>query len=114
MAIGVTIAFALALARIVGFLLAKKTSLLYILPQELVDGINHFPLMAYPIFILLSEYMNTVAITQYLINVSSTLFVYLLIGITQVNISSSILFAGLYEEIVADTSGLDIMLIPAV
>ena len=58
MAVGVPIALALSLAPIIGFMLADKWTFLNIVPQKLLGGINQFPLLAIPLFILSGEVMN--------------------------------------------------------
>ena len=74
---------------------------------------NSFPLMAVPFFILAGEVMNHGGITQSIVRFSQTLIGHFRGGLAQVNILSSVLFAGLSGSAVADTSALGKMLIPA-
>ena len=113
MAIGVPIAFALALAPIVGFMLADKWTFLNIVPQKLVGGINQFPLLAIPLFILSGEVMNAGGVTSRLVAVARAFVGHFRAGLAQVNIATSMLFAGLSGSAVADTSALGSMMIPA-
>ncbi len=113
MAIGVPIVFSLSLAPIYGFLVADKAFFLQTLPQKLYIGINQFPLLAIPLFILAGELMNTGGITQRLVNLANALVGHFRAGLAQVNIVASMLFAGLSGSAVADTSALGSMLIPA-
>ena len=113
MAVGVPIAFALALAPIVGFMLADKWTFLNIVPQRLVGGINQFPLLAIPLFILSGEVMNAGGVTSRLVAVARAFVGHFRAGLAQVNIATSMLFAGLSGSAVADTSALGSMMIPA-
>jgi tripartite ATP-independent transporter DctM subunit len=113
MAVGVLVAFALSAAPIVGFILAEKWAFLNIVPQKLISGINQFPLLAIPLFILAGEVMNAGGVTSRLVSVASVFVGHFRAGIAQVNIASSLLFAGLSGSAVADTSALGSMLIPA-
>ncbi|GAB5381331.1 MAG: TRAP transporter large permease [Aliiglaciecola sp.] len=81
--------------------------------NRLYSGMNSFPLMAVPFFILAGELMNQGGITRSIVHFSQTLIGHLRGGLAQVNILSSVLFAGLSGSAVADTSALGKMLIPA-
>ncbi len=88
----------------------KDITLLY---RNLYNGMDSFPLMAIPFFMLAGELMNKGGITVRLVEFSQALMGHLRGGLAQVNILSSILFAGLSGSAVADTSALGSMLIPA-
>ena len=113
MSIGLPIVFALSLAPIFGFLVADKAFFLQTLPQKLYIGINQFPLLAIPLFILAGEIMNSGGITQRIVNLANAMVGHFRAGLAQVNIVASMLFAGLSGSAVADTSALGSMLIPA-
>jgi len=113
MAIGLPIVFALSLAPIFGFVMADKEFFLQTLPQKLYIGINQFPLLAIPLFILAGEIMNNGGITQRIVNLANAMVGHFRAGLAQVNIVASMLFAGLSGSAVADTSALGSMLIPA-
>ena len=113
MLIGVPIAFSLGLATVSGFIIDDKIVYLKLLPQRLFLGINQFPLLAIPLFILAGEIMNVGGITQRLVSFANSLVGHLRGGLAHVNIFSSILFAGLSGSAVADTSALGSILIPA-
>ncbi len=113
MVIGVPIVFGLGIAPAIGFVLADKEVFLKLIPQRLFLGINQFPLLAIPLFILAGELMNVSGITQALVRFANVLVGHLRGGLAQVNIVSSVLFAGLSGSAVADTSALGSMLIPA-
>ncbi len=112
MAIGLPIAFALILAPGIS-LLVENPARISLLIRRLYNGVDSFPLMAVPFFILAGEVMNVGGITTSLVNFSKALIGHFRGGLAQVNILSSILFAGLSGSAVADTSALGSMLIPA-
>ena len=103
-------------------LLAAPGLLLYLNGQErditllyrnVYNGIDSFPLMAIPFFMLAGELMNRGGITMRLVEFSQAFMGHLRGGLAHVNILSSMLFAGLSGSAVADTSALGSMLIPA-
>lgn len=113
MSVGVPVAIALSAAPIIGFVLAEKATFLNIIPQKLIGGINQFPLLAIPLFILAGEVMNKGGVTLRLIAVANVFVGHFRAGLAQVNIATSLLFAGLSGSAVADTSALGSMMIPA-
>ena len=112
-AAGVPIVFALVLAPLAGFLLADQFVFLKVLPQRMFAGINQFPLLAVPLFMLAGEIMNVGDITRRLVRFANALIGHVRGGLAHVNILSSIMFAGLSGSAVADTSALGSILVPA-
>ena len=88
----------------------RDIALLY---RNVYTGMDSFPLMAIPFFMLAGELMNRGGITMRLVEFSQALMGHLRGGLAHVNILSSMLFAGLSGSAVADTSALGSMLIPA-
>ncbi|WP_306145442.1 TRAP transporter large permease [Roseibium sp. MMSF_3412] len=88
----------------------RDITLLY---RNVYNGMDSFPLMAIPFFMLAGELMNKGGITTRLVEFSQALMGHLRGGLAHVNILSSMLFAGLSGSAVADTSALGSMLIPA-
>ncbi|MEX0344977.1 MAG: TRAP transporter large permease [Rhizobiaceae bacterium] len=88
----------------------RDMALLY---RNVYNGMDSFPLMALPFFMLAGELMNRGGITTRLVEFSQALMGHLRGGLAHVNILSSILFAGLSGSAVADTSALGSTLIPA-
>ncbi len=98
-----------------GFLLwlngqERDLALLY---RNVFNGIDSFPLMAIPFFMLAGEMMNRGGITGRLVEFSQSMMGHFRGGLAHVNILSSMLFAGLSGSAVADTAALGSMLIPA-
>ncbi|WP_298836664.1 TRAP transporter large permease [uncultured Roseobacter sp.] len=88
----------------------KDITLLY---RNVYNGMDSFPLMAIPFFMLAGELMNRGGITMRLVEFSQAMMGHFRGGLAHVNILSSMLFAGLSGSAVADTSALGSMLIPA-
>ncbi len=111
--IGLPVFFALLSAPGILLYLNGQERDLTLLYRNLYNGMDSFPLMAIPFFMLAGELMNKGGITLRLVEFSQALMGHLRGGLAQVNILSSILFAGLSGSAVADTSALGSMLIPA-
>ncbi len=84
-----------------------------LLYRNVYNGMDSFPLMAIPFFMLAGELMNRGGITMRLVEFAQAMMGHLRGGLAHVNILSSMLFAGLSGSAVADTSALGSMLIPA-
>ena len=80
--------------------------------RNIYNGIDSFPLMAIPFFMLAGELMNQGGITMRLVAFAQSLVGHVRGGLAHVNILSSMLFAGMSGSAVADTSALGSMLIP--
>lgn len=109
---GVPIVFALIFGPSIDFLVQGKETMYKIMIQRDFAGINQFALLAVPLFILAGELMNRGGITERLVQFARTLVGHFHGGLAQVNILSSIMFAGLSGSAVADTSALGSILIP--
>ena len=81
--------------------------------RNIYNGIDSFPLMAIPFFMLAGELMNRGGITLRLVEFSQAMMGHLKGGLAHVNVLTSMLFAGLSGSAVADTSAIGSMLIPA-
>ena len=111
--IGLPVFFGLLAAP--GFLLwlngqPRDLALLY---RNVYNGMDSFPLMAIPFFMLAGVLMNRGGITARLVEFSQAIMGHFRGGLAHVNILSSMLFAGLSGSAVADTSAIGSMLIPA-
>lgn len=80
--------------------MGRDAALMY---RNIYNGIDSFPLMAIPFFMLAGELMNKGGITLRLVEFSHTLIGHFRGGLAHVNIMSSMLFAGLSGSAVADT-----------
>jgi len=88
----------------------RDMALLY---RNVYNGMDSFPLMAIPFFMLAGELMNRGGITARLVEFAQAMMGHFRGGLAHVNVLSSMLFAGLSGSAVADTSAIGSMLIPA-
>ncbi|SES28065.1 TRAP transporter large permease [Salipaludibacillus aurantiacus] len=109
--IGVPIAFSLLLSGI-SLMIYMDLFSTQLLSQNLLNGVNNFPLMAVPFFILAGELMNKGGLSQRIIDFSMTLFGHVRGGMGYVAILACLLFAGLSGSAVADVAALGAILIP--
>ncbi len=113
LAAGAPVVFALLIGPGLSLAVDDQTQFYSALLTRLYNGIDSFPLMAVPFFILAGEFMNAGGVTSALVRFSQSMIGHLRGGLAQVNIMSSLLFAGLSGSAVADASALGKMLIPA-
>lgn len=114
MAIGMPVVFALLIGPGLSLVIDGTDERFFAkLLSSVYTGIYSFPLMAVPFFVLAGELMNSGGITRSIVKFSESMIGHFRGGLAQVNILSSILFAGLSGSAVADTSALGKMLIPA-
>jgi len=111
--IGLPVFFALLFAPGILLWLNGQERDIALLYRNVYNGMDSFPLMALPFFMLAGEVMNRGGITVRLVEFSQALMGHLRGGLAHVNILSSMLFAGLSGSAVADTSALGSTLIPA-
>lgn len=110
--IGTPIAFSLGISGVIGFLVYDP-GLLHLIPQRMYAGVDTFPLMAVPFFILAGELMGTSGILARLVRFADTLVGHIRGGLAHVNILASMIFAGISGSAIADASALGSTLIPA-
>lgn len=79
---------------------------LYILPRMVADGVENPGLLAVPFFILAGNLMNAVGMTDKIFNFATKLVGHFRAGLAQVNVVSSMIFAGISGSAVADIAGL--------
>ncbi|MFC3123165.1 TRAP transporter large permease [Agaribacter flavus] len=103
--LGVPIAFALAIASLVAILIEGSIPDLVVLHQ-MVGGMDSFPLLSIPFFILAGALMNQGGITKRIFDFAGALMGWLRGGLGHVNVGASILFSGMSGAAVADAGGL--------
>jgi len=109
--IGVPVAFSLGTATIV--YLSIKGVTISLIAQRMFTGLDVFPFMAIPFFILAGNLMGKSGITKKLVHLSDVLVGYIRGGLAHVNIVSSMFFAGISGSALADIASIGAMLIPA-
>ena len=81
--------------------------------QRMVYGVNSFPLLAIPFFLLVGRLMNIGGITDRIYTFCSVLIGHVRGGLAHVNIMGSMIFAGMTGSAVSDAVGLGQMEIKA-
>ncbi|WP_265515868.1 TRAP transporter large permease [Nitratireductor luteus] len=74
--------------------------------HRMINGVDSFPLLAVPFFILAGNLMNTAGITERIFNFAKALVGWMRGGLGHVNIGASVIFAGMSGAAVADAGGL--------
>jgi tripartite ATP-independent transporter DctM subunit len=84
-----------------------------IVAQRMLYGVNSFPLLAIPFFLLVGRLMNTGGITDRIFSFCNALIGHVRGGLGYVNILASMIFAGMSGSAVSDAVGLGQMEIKA-
>jgi len=82
-------------------------------PQRLIGGIDSFPLLAVPCFILAGIAMNTGGVTERIYGFARALVGHLTGGLGHVNVMGSLIFSGMSGSAIADAGGLGLLEIKA-
>jgi tripartite ATP-independent transporter DctM subunit len=110
--IGTPISFALGISGVIG-LSIQNPDFLRLVPQRMFAGIDSFPLMAIPFFVLAGELMGTSGILVRLVRLAEALVGHIRGGLAHVSIVASMIFAGISGSAIADASALGSTLVPA-
>ncbi len=102
--LGVPVAISLGLASLAYIAIEGLPDVLLI--HRMIGGIDSFPLLAIPFFILAGHLMNTGGITTKIFTFARTLVGWLPGGLGHVNVGASVIFAGMSGAAVADAGGL--------
>ncbi|MEZ5845708.1 MAG: TRAP transporter large permease [Geminicoccaceae bacterium] len=81
--------------------------------QRMADGLNSFPLLAVPLFILAASILNSAGITNHLFGFARALVGHISGGLGHVNVLASLFFSGMSGSAMADAGGLGKMEIEA-
>ena len=104
--IRVPVSIAIGAAVLMTFLTSDFSDSLYIIPQQILEGVNKPSLAAVPFFIMAGNLMNVVGMTDRIFNFANALVGHFKAGLAQVNVLSSMIFAGVSGAAVADCAGL--------
>ena len=110
--IGVPIAFCLGTTGLLGLVLSEVASF-QIVPQRMFTGMDMFPLMAIPLFILAGSLMEEGGITRRLVHFSNLLVGHFRGGLAHTSIVASMFLSGISGAGVADAAAIGSLLIPA-
>lgn len=103
--IGLPVAVALGGASLLYVALTGDLPLLVVV-HRMVNGIDSFPLLAVPFFIMAGNLMNSAGITDRIFNFALAAVGWARGGLGHVNVFASIIFAGMSGTAVADAGGL--------
>src|SRR6478672_5823885 len=105
MSSGIPVAIAMAGASLAYILLSGNLPP-FVVIHRMVGGIDSFPLLAVPFFILAGNLMNNAGITTRIYNFALALVGWMKGGLGHVNIIGSVIFAGMSGTAMADAAGL--------
>jgi tripartite ATP-independent transporter DctM subunit len=105
---GMAIAFAMGITSLIVVLVDRGIGNIPfgMIAQRMVYGVNSFPLLAIPFFLLAGRLMNTSGITDRIFNFCNVLIGHVRGGLGHVNILASMIFAGMSGSAVSDAVGL--------
>src|SRR5882762_8375838 len=105
MLFGLPVAVAMAGASLV-YILTSGSVPDIVVAQRMIAGIESFPLLAVPFFILAGNLMNIAGITGRIYDFAVALVGWMKGGLGQVNIIGSVIFSGMSGTAIADAAGL--------
>jgi tripartite ATP-independent transporter DctM subunit len=103
--VGVPVAVALAGSAAVFIFFSGATPPM-VVAHRMINGVDSFPLLAVPFFILAGNLMNTAGITERIFNFALAMVGWMRGGLGHVNVGASVIFAGMSGAAVADAGGL--------
>lgn len=112
LAIGAPVAVAMGLTGAIAVAMLDEIPL-EVIAQRFVTGVDSFPLLAVPFFILAGALMNTGGTTQRLVRLANVLVGRFTGGLGHVNVVSNMIMAGMSGSAAADAAGTGSVLIPA-
>jgi TRAP-type C4-dicarboxylate transport system permease large subunit len=102
---GIPVAIAMA-GSVLAYILWTGNLPAFVVIHRMVSGIDSFPLLAVPFFILAGNLMNNAGITNRIYNYALALVGWLKGGLGHVNVVGSVVFAGMSGTAIADAAGL--------
>jgi len=105
MLLGLPVAFAMAVSSLL-YILATGIAPDVVLAHRMIAGVESFPLLAVPFFILAGNLMNISGVTGRIYRFAVSLVGWMKGGLGHVNIIGSVIFAGMSGTAIADAAGL--------
>lgn len=105
LAIGLPVGFALVGASMSYLLLTEGLGTPQVL-FRMINGVDSFPLLAIPFFILAGTAMNVGGVTERIFDFANSLVGWMRGGLGHVNVAASVIFSGMSGAAVADVGGL--------
>jgi tripartite ATP-independent transporter DctM subunit len=110
LALGLPVAFAMMIAVFLALSLGSSYPHLVVV-KEMFSGLDSFPLLAVPFFVLAAEIMTGGAVTMALLRLAQSFVGHLRGGLGHANVVSSAMFAGISGSALADAAGPGSMMI---
>ncbi|MGC0225870.1 TRAP transporter large permease [Pseudooceanicola nitratireducens] len=110
LALGLPVAFAMAISVFVALSFGSTYPNLVVV-KEMFAGLDSFPLLAVPFFVLAAEIMTGGAVTLAVLRLAQSLVGHLRGGLGHANVVSSAMFAGISGSALADAAGPGTMMI---
>ncbi|CAN7622876.1 TRAP transporter large permease [Pararhizobium sp. LjRoot255] len=105
MVVGVPVAISMAVASVL-YLVFYNVAPDIIAAQRMIAGVESFPLLAVPFFILAGNLMNSAGVTGRIYSFAVALVGWMKGGLAQVNIIGSVIFSGMSGTALADAAGI--------
>lgn len=105
MIVGAPVAVSMAVASLL-YLVIYDVAPDVILAQRMIAGVESFPLLAVPFFILAGNLMNIAGVTGRIYAFAVALVGWMKGGLAQVNIVGSVIFSGMSGTAIADAAGI--------
>jgi tripartite ATP-independent transporter DctM subunit len=113
MMMGVPIVFAIGLSAVAGLIYSTSQIPLIFVPSSMFSGMDSFPLMAVPFFILAGELMSAGGISDRLINFAKAAVGHLRGGLGQATVVSNAIMASVSGSALAQVAAIGRIMIPA-
>lgn len=110
LALGIPVGFGLMLTGATGMWLSDIP--LLTIPVQMFSGMDSFPLLAIPMFILMGELMSATSIAERLIQLAAALVGWLRGGLSQINVLTSMFMAEMSGSGVADAAAVSKIFVP--
>jgi tripartite ATP-independent transporter DctM subunit len=111
--IGMPVGYVLGVAGVIGIAQIGGERFLAMAPARFFAGLDLFPFLAMPFFILAGEIMNRSGITERLVGLADALVGWLRGGMAHSNMVASVFFAGITGAATADAAAFGNTLVPA-
>lgn len=102
--LGMPVGFSLIMVSVV-YLLTSDIGIIFA-TQRMVAGLNTFPLLAVPFFVMTGIAMNAAGVTERIFNFAKSMVGHITGSLGHVNIMASLLFSGMSGSALADAGGL--------
>lgn len=110
--LAVPVLFALIISCIIAILVDGSLPLM-VVPQKIITGIDSYPLLAIPLFIMFGEIMNKGGVGRRIVDFSQALLGSFTGGLAHANIVASMFFGGISGSATADSAAIGSVMIPA-